>query len=108
MNLICEKCGTSNPGNVKFCKQCGNQLIFSATPTSPDESPKKPDPGSRRPIFVAGPSSGGLEGQRYSTLRSIAAICRLFGYVFGGLGVISGLIGALVRLSDSFFTAMGC
>lgn len=33
MELTCEKCGTANPGNVKFCKQCGNQLILASAET---------------------------------------------------------------------------
>lgn len=30
--MYCEKCGTQNPDNMKFCENCGNQLAGTYTP----------------------------------------------------------------------------
>ena len=159
--IVCESCGTVNPDNVKFCKQCGTRLIANKPQNVPatmeaapsgnqvctkcgyvnpagathceqchvnlsviwdpavlDEEarknlerqrqqgvmqaaavnwPPRQKPGARLPVLE----------NRYGTLRSIAALCRIIGYVFGGLGVISGLIGFIMNLSNSFLRATG-
>lgn len=107
MNLTCEKCGTSNPGNVKFCKQCGNQLILNAATTAAFEQERPKKDFSRAPISAIRSSAAPPVGLRYGTLRSIAAICRIIGYALGGLGVLTGVLGAISRLSDSFLLAIG-
>jgi hypothetical protein len=105
--IICESCGTENPDNVKFCKQCGSKLA-AAIPTyapvlnEPSPTQEKPAPTWTTP--VAAPSNPSIE-RRYGALRSIAALCRIIAYVFGGLGIIGGLVAFIIGLSDSFFAA---
>lgn len=103
MELTCEKCGTENPSNVKFCKQCGNQLILVE---AGETAVSDPTPPTYNPIALAGSEykspAPTNSGKRYSTLRTISAICRIMGYVFGGLGVLSAIFGGIAVLNNPY------
>lgn len=106
--LTCEKCGTPNPGNVKFCKQCGNQLTFgSADSAAYTPEPPKINPAARAPISIAGSSAAAQSGKRYGALRGIAGFCRLMGFIFVGLQGLGALYGIYVLFANSFLSGLG-
>lgn len=148
-SLTCENCGTVNPGNVKFCKQCGERLSVpdrenqdqvcskcgfvnppKAThckqchinlsviwdPGTWDAEARKKLKQQRRAnprVTVreqtssrSTPSPGLLIESRYHTLRSVANICRIGGYVLGGLIAVYGLFTTLSMIFDSFLLAV--
>ena len=96
----CEKCGTANPGNVKFCKQCGNQLPQTAVPPTPAYQP----PVGRPPAAAAPvpPTQ-----KRYGALRAISGFCKLMGYIFAGLNLLGVLGGFYWMFSESFLQGIG-
>ena len=93
--IICNNCGTENPDNVKFCKQCGNQLPVTAAST-PAFSPAP---------AAAGQPTGAIE-KRYGALRGIASLCYILAIVFAVLSFLIGM-GSFLTLSRSIFGLFG-
>lgn len=115
---ICSKCGFVNPPGATNCEQCRINLSVVWNPEVIDAEARKNLEQQRHQKVLQNYSQDRTPPERkissnfpldsrYSTLRSIAALCRIIGYVFSGLGVLSGLFGAIIRLSDSFWMAIG-
>jgi hypothetical protein len=106
-SLTCEKCGTANPSNVKFCKQCGNQLTLGSADSSTfAPEPPKVNPAARAPISIAGSSTAAQNGTRYGALRGIAGFCRLMGFIFVGLNGLVALYGIYALFANSFLSGL--
>ena len=103
--IICDNCGTENPDNVKFCKQCGNQLPVTVA-AAPAFSPA---------AATAGQPAGAIEN-RYGALRGIANLCYILAIVFavlsflGGLGsyfFVSEFISGMLGIGGGFLSLIG-
>lgn len=95
-SLTCENCGTVNPDNVKFCKQCGNRLPVT-TPMSSAEIPSMYS--SDQPVAFQ------ME-RRYGALRGIAAFLKTLGIILAVLTLAGGAIYFFLLVDDSFFIAL--
>lgn len=95
--VMCENCGTVNPDNVKFCKQCGNRLPVTM-PVSSGDMPTMFSPDQ--------PAAAQLE-RRYGALRGIAAFLKTLGIILGVLTLAGGALSFLILVGDSFFLAIG-
>lgn len=91
--VICENCGTENPDNVKFCKQCGTRLLTTVEPAVAAAAPAMATPAGW--ATAASQSAGPFE-KRYGALRGIAALCKILAIVFAVLTVLSGLLSSSV------------
>lgn len=103
--IICDNCGTENPDNVKFCKQCGNRLpvTVAAAPTYSS-------------VAAAASQPAGSIEKRYGALRGIANLCYILAIVFavlsfvGGMGsylFVSAFISGMLGSGGGFFSLIG-
>lgn len=91
-NVTCENCGTINPDNVKFCKQCGNRL----PETMVVEPAVVPDSYSFAPPAVGNV----VMEKRYGALRGIASFLRILGIILAVLTVLGGVVSFFVSGRD--------
>lgn len=97
--IICENCGTENPDNVKFCKQCGNKLPITV-PAAPAQAPP--------PVSGGQPAAAGVQMEpRYKALRGIASLLRTIGFVLAIITIGGGFISFSIISNDSLLVALG-
>lgn len=94
--VMCENCGTVNPDNVKFCKQCGNRLPVT-TPMSSAEIPS---------MYSSDQPAAFQMERRYGALRGIAAFLKTLGIILAVLTLAGGAIYFFLLVDDSFFIAL--
>lgn len=93
--ITCDNCGAVNPDNVKFCKQCGNQLPVTV---------------AAAPAFSPAPAAAvqpvGQIEKRYGALRGIANLCQALAIIFAVLSFLGGM-GSYFVMSRSIFGMFG-
>lgn len=94
--VMCENCGTVNPDNVKFCKQCGNRLPVT-TPMSSAEIPS---------MYSSDQPAAFQMERRYGALRGIAAFLKTLGIILAVLTLAAGAIYFFLLVDSSFFIAL--
>lgn len=95
--IICDNCGTANPENVKFCKQCGARLLTTVEPSVTAAAPAIFTPSAQ--TAPAGQPADLLE-KRYGTLRGIAALCKVLAGVFTVLIISIGIASVFISNTD--------
>lgn len=96
--IICENCGTENPDNVKFCKQCGNKLPITVSAAS-----------TQSPSFLGEQrvAAGVQMESRYKVLRGIASLLRTIGIALATITIVGGVISFIFLSGESLLVAFG-
>ena len=105
---VCPNCGASCADGAKFCSSCGSPLPApvqqpTAQPVHPVYQQPAPQPAATNEVVYPGKEIVGLVFGIFSLINGIcglAIVIPIYGWIFGGICAVSGIIYAIVAKSQ--------